>query len=782
MRRAALLSLEERRRRYVQAAVDRVSTMVADASPGERNDTLFQAACQLAELPGDELDEARVVDILSATADQAGLPADEAVRTIRSGVRTGRRNPRCWPEDLQEGAGPSGLICRGSSRRCGEPPAASCADREPRHHPERDFGGDLMVRGTRWASRNEPANGEAFELTWDTLAALLREPEARLSGVPKDKLPQWTFANFRERTEAQARAAWEREKRHDPKARLSQWGPCYRSADTLIAVHALCLDLDNAADASPDALRAAFGWWAFLAHTTPSHRVRNEHNPAGEPRWRVILPLARPATPQEAEVLCRRWAPRFCQAAFRAGANRDKKCLPKQPLDVLPPAQGMYVPAPGPHYEHLVSEGPLLNPDEVLAALDPPENPSTPAAAQKVAEAHGVLEGWAWADELGEDWLAAQPTPTPALLMLPSGPDCPAAQGEVPFLPAGKVAVLVSPGGRGKSQALAQLALSVAAGVPWLGTYPVARPGPVLLCYGEEDEEEARRRLQRAARALGIAPRTPGDADTPEMGAARTRAARNLALLPLYGRPASLVQQRPGTGASELAGTVMARLGEPRPGEAAPPQWSAVILDPAARFAGQESETDNAAATRFVEVLEQLTKLPGRPAVILAHHTNKGALSATWTDQGAARGSSAFVDGVRWVANLDLVPLDIQGPGRPGHGERMRAAKDALRRSLGDRGETGCFLLLHVEKTNYGPQPEPLLLFNWCGWLELASQEERAALKAAQEAARNAKDVAENTGRAHLTVGPGLRAAGGQRAKGQQGRRSRVALEAGRYV
>ena len=72
------------------------------------------------------------------------------------------------------------------------------------------------------------------------------------------------------------------------------------------------------------------------------------------------------------------------------------------------------------------------------------------------------------------------------------------------------------------------------------------------------------------------------------------------------------------------------------------------------RFLGAEAETDNAAATQFISLLERITlELKGKPTVLFGHHMNKSGVSGTNTDQAAARGSSALTDGVRFQINLE---------------------------------------------------------------------------------------------------------------------------------
>lgn len=68
--------------------LDALCGVVADAAPGERNHTLYWAACRAAELiRGRPRDIGHVTDVLSAAAVSAGLPEAEARRTVASGLR-----------------------------------------------------------------------------------------------------------------------------------------------------------------------------------------------------------------------------------------------------------------------------------------------------------------------------------------------------------------------------------------------------------------------------------------------------------------------------------------------------------------------------------------------------------------------------------------------------------------------------------------------------------------------------------------------------------------------
>jgi len=82
-------------RRYVAAAVRAELEWVATARPGTRNNTLNKAAFALGQFVGAGLlDERATFDALVDAAMHAGLPAREAERTTRSGLRSGMLRPR----------------------------------------------------------------------------------------------------------------------------------------------------------------------------------------------------------------------------------------------------------------------------------------------------------------------------------------------------------------------------------------------------------------------------------------------------------------------------------------------------------------------------------------------------------------------------------------------------------------------------------------------------------------------------------------------------------------
>ncbi|MBM4346429.1 MAG: AAA family ATPase [Deltaproteobacteria bacterium] len=294
--------------------------------------------------------------------------------------------------------------------------------------------------------------------------------------------------------------------------------------------------------------------------------------------------------------------------------------------------------------------------------FDPKADAARDAAKGDQDRAVSQLREWGLKSVETAGWLDNPAPPVRALLTANDAQGYPSA-----FMPAGVVALLVAPGGTGKTQALMQLAVAVSCGRPWLGTYSVANPGPVCLIVGEEGDEGLHRRIRGAV-----------DAGSAWDLAAQVKV--NLFTLSMRGRDACWTDEDGKERAPFTA--LLAGL------KALVERWSLVILDPASRFLGPECEIDNAAATRWIELAERLTiELPGNPTVLVAHHTNKSALAGA-TDQGAARGSSALTDGARWQANLDrITEVEKHANGKP-TGKRLFVPNEVI---------------LHVVKANDCP-------------------------------------------------------------------------------
>lgn len=228
---------------------------------------------------------------------------------------------------------------------------------------------------------------------------------------------------------------------------------------------------------------------------------------------------------------------------------------------------------------------------------------------------------------------------TPRLINYMDG-NCPK-----PFIRKGIVGMLVGAGGVGKTHALVQLALSIATGTHWLGKFPIEKPGYVFMSLGENAEEDIHRLLRKIVIGLSKKDQEYTFFEQDPF----LEASKRLAIMSVTGSDATFIHQGCPTAFFEA---LLSELKAKEPDEG----WSCVILDPISRFLGADAETDNAAATRFISLLERITmELRGNPTVLFGHHMNKSGVGGKNTDQAAARGSSAITDGVRWQANLERV-------------------------------------------------------------------------------------------------------------------------------
>jgi hypothetical protein len=277
-----------------------------------------------------------------------------------------------------------------------------------------------------------------------------------------------------------------------------------------------------------------------------------------------------------------------------------------------------------------------------------------------------------------DDWFTDYP-PRRRYLLTREGTGDDAGKRAVGFLPRGKVGILAAAGGAGKTMALVQLALSVATGRQWFGEYdvPTDEQGHVLLALGEEDAEEVHRRLHYAFRVMW-------PSNEPKHAQEREEAARlaqeRITVLPLAGKPVGFVatdratREVSATPAHAQLVQLLTQAGH---------DWSLVVLDPLSRFAGADTESDAAAATRFIQSVETLVDVPGRPTVLLAAHTTKNSRKGddNPNDATAVRGSSALTDGARWAMTMMPEPQNFL--------------------------QSSPYVHLELVKSNYGPLDKP---------------------------------------------------------------------------
>jgi hypothetical protein len=205
------------------------------------------------------------------------------------------------------------------------------------------------------------------------------------------------------------------------------------------------------------------------------------------------------------------------------------------------------------------------------------------------------------------------------------------------FLPAGKACMIASPGGCGKTFLLTHCALAAATGTEWLHGKAV-EPIKVLFVAAEEDESELWNRFYNMAKNLQF----------DQNNELLDKALDNIIAIPQRGRSQNFIDRgKPTKSYEDLKETLNQD-----------PAIKLVILDPAIRFMGSDTEISNAAATDWVNLIDGLTLAGGYPTVLVAHHTNKTALRPAANDktpvfdQSMCRGASALVDGFRWVLGL----------------------------------------------------------------------------------------------------------------------------------
>lgn len=230
------------------------------------------------------------------------------------------------------------------------------------------------------------------------------------------------------------------------------------------------------------------------------------------------------------------------------------------------------------------------------------------------------------------DWLQQDPPDASVLMRNPDGS---------PFMLNSRTGVIEAPGGTGKSWLVVQLAIAVACGGRWLETYDCQK-GRVLLALGEEKDEEIWRRVWRVAKHLKLTEYE------------REEVARNLVPLGLDGEDVAFLHKAPDGNITTTPW--FARLQQAVGGAA----WKLILLDPLSYFGGPEVENDPYVATTLIRCGAKLTKAPGEPAVLFSAHSRKRQQGAEMKlDASNTRGSSAIVDGSRWVCSMGKRSEDI---------------------------------------------------------------------------------------------------------------------------
>lgn len=239
------------------------------------------------------------------------------------------------------------------------------------------------------------------------------------------------------------------------------------------------------------------------------------------------------------------------------------------------------------------------------------------------------------------------------------------------FLPRKIVAAIIAAGGTGKSYLAMHIAVSVASGSTLFDKFKAKTPKKVVFISGEDDVSELQRRLHKAAAGLAVQPKMLVDknlyfidlADSFELFTEKNRQGE------------ISITENP----SQICKSITSKIGG---------DIGLIIIDPISRFRGGE-ENLAADATRFVQALQQIRDQLDT-SVLCLHHVNKNA--GMGGNQNNSRGSSAFIDGVRLVFQLNNM-----------------AEKD-IKNSYGIQIKLPEVLTLQSVKSNYGRPTAPLTL------------------------------------------------------------------------
>jgi RecA-family ATPase len=264
-------------------------------------------------------------------------------------------------------------------------------------------------------------------------------------------------------------------------------------------------------------------------------------------------------------------------------------------------------------------------------------------------------------------------------------------------VPMNALTLITGQGGVGKSNALLQLAVSIITGVDWLSPDQSTRGvgfqvdpdqvgKSVAVIMAEEDVSEMKRRLQNIIRVYELS--------TKQIEQIEERL--HIAGLSALGFELVKVIEDEDEGENGIKVKSTEDFDDfTRALRQIAPEGTrglaAVILDPIVHFIPPGDENDNTVASRFMRVMQGWTRLPGEPAVILAHHSNKSS-SKNPHLAGAARGASALTTTARCQLNLYETNIEKEDPNE-------REIKIA------------------ISKSNYGPKGRPKTLMREKGVL-----------------------------------------------------------------
>jgi len=238
------------------------------------------------------------------------------------------------------------------------------------------------------------------------------------------------------------------------------------------------------------------------------------------------------------------------------------------------------------------------------------------------------------------------------------------------FLPKKIVAALIAAGGTGKSFMAIHMAVASASGGMFLDDFISEKPIKVVFISGEDDQNELNRRLRSAIKTFS--------------NSYKDLVKQNLSFIDfsssfeLFTNKLSYGETTITETPAKLIEMIQGKLGD---------EVGLIIIDPVSRFRGGE-ENSAPDTTRFVQTIQLLSEQLNS-TVLLVHHVNKNA-RINGTGQNNARGSSALVDGVRLVMELNALS--------------DKEMKDQFNITPGTKE----LLSLSVVKSNYGKKIMPI--------------------------------------------------------------------------
>lgn len=257
------------------------------------------------------------------------------------------------------------------------------------------------------------------------------------------------------------------------------------------------------------------------------------------------------------------------------------------------------------------------------------------ARGQYAPEESGIASRWSsWSS--GPPDLTVAPAPRRWLVRHPGVSETALGDGMIPM---SKVGIIAADGGAGKTTVATELGVAVVTGRRWLDHFEIGEDAVnrrVLILLGEDDAEEVHRRLYKVCEAHGLS------------GQERRMVTERAVVLGLAGEDVRLLAA-PGKHSSPAPTETLRELQRLLADGGGEDGWGLIIIDPLARFAPEDAETDNARATMFVRACERLTEAPGNPAVIVLHHAS---LDGVRSAQVRGRGVTGLRNGARWEAYL----------------------------------------------------------------------------------------------------------------------------------